>query len=163
VGAALGGLGWAALSGVPPFVRLIALAALVGAGVVLEAGWLGVSLPTVRRQVNEQWLHAYRGWVYGLGFGAQLGAGVATIVTTAGVYAALAAEALAAEPGTGALIGAVFGASRGAAQLAGAGIRSPQALVSLDSLLRRAERPAALAGHGAQLLVAAGCLSVVVR
>jgi hypothetical protein len=69
-------------------------------------------LPTVHRQVNEDWLHTYRGWVYGAGFGAQLGLGVVTIVTTAAVYATLVAAALSGSPGGGATIGAVFGLVR---------------------------------------------------
>ena len=36
-----------------------------------------------RRQVDERWLTKYRGWVYGLGFGAQLGFGFVTVVNTA--------------------------------------------------------------------------------
>ena len=33
--------------------------------------------------VHEQWLTRYRGWVYGVGFGAQLGFGLVTIITSA--------------------------------------------------------------------------------
>src|SRR5947208_1403835 len=44
-------------------------------------------VPSWRRQVNEDWLNRYRGWVYGAGFGFQLGTGVLTIITTASVYA----------------------------------------------------------------------------
>src|SRR5687768_2664330 len=51
-------------------------------------------LPTIRRQVNEDWLGVYRGWVCGAGFGLQLGLGVVTIVTTAAVYVVLIAAAL---------------------------------------------------------------------
>ena len=36
--------------------------------------------------MNEEWLTSYRGWVYGAGFGAQLGTGVVTIVTSPIVY-----------------------------------------------------------------------------
>ena len=42
--------------------------------------------PGPRRQVNERWLDEYRGWVYGLGFGAQLGLGVTTVITSAATY-----------------------------------------------------------------------------
>src|SRR3989442_3008088 len=59
---------------------LIPLAALALAGVLLDAGLFGTTLPTIHRQVNEDWLQRYRGWVYGLGFGFQLGLGVATVV-----------------------------------------------------------------------------------
>ena len=64
--------------------------------------------PGPRRQVNERWLDDYRGWVYGLGFGAQLGLGVTTVVTSAATYATLLACALSGAPGRGALIGAVL-------------------------------------------------------
>ena len=36
--------------------------------------------------------HRYRGWVYGLGFGAQLGFGVVTVVTSAATYVAFVAR-----------------------------------------------------------------------
>ena len=51
--------------------------------------WVAVPLPTIHRQVDEDWLDRYRGWVVGAGFGFQLGLGVVTIVTTAAVYLAL--------------------------------------------------------------------------
>src|SRR3954452_25200529 len=51
----------------------------------LTAGRL--RLPSWRRQVNEDWLSRYRGWVYGVGYGFQLGLGVVTIITTAALYA----------------------------------------------------------------------------
>ena len=56
-------------------------------GVALDLWIGGMSLPSYHRQVNEDWLTRYRGWVYGSGFGLQLGAGFATIVPTAGIYA----------------------------------------------------------------------------
>src|SRR5213080_2807837 len=68
------------------------------AGVALDLGIGGDPLPGPRRQVNEQWLGAYRGWVYGIGFGLQLGLGVATIVSASAVYATFAAAALSAAP-----------------------------------------------------------------
>src|SRR6266498_4048122 len=67
------------------------LALVVALGVVLDLGAFGVRLPTVRRQVNEEWLHRYRGWVYGLGFGVQLGVGFSTVVAISAVYGAFAA------------------------------------------------------------------------
>ena len=79
-------------------------------------------LPSTRRQVNEDWLVRYRGWVYGTGFGFQLGMGVVTIVTTATVYATLALTVIAATPAAGATIGATFGLVRALPVLAMAGI-----------------------------------------
>ncbi|MGI9659651.1 MAG: hypothetical protein ACR2OD_12135, partial [Gaiellaceae bacterium] len=84
LGAALGVVG-SQLGG----LESIALALLAGAvvlGLALDLGALRLRLPTVRRQVDETWLTRYRGWVYGAGFGVQLGLGVATIVTTSLVY-----------------------------------------------------------------------------
>src|SRR5690349_20592703 len=46
-----------------------------------------VHLPIHRRQVNEVWLDRYRPWVYGAGFGWQIGVGLATYVKSTGVYA----------------------------------------------------------------------------
>ena len=64
---------------------LTAVACLVG--VLMDGGGAKAPrLPGVRRQVNEDWLNRYRGWVYGAGFGLQLGLGVVTIVTTAAIY-----------------------------------------------------------------------------
>src|SRR5947209_302552 len=56
--------------------RLAALATVLALGVGADLRVAGLRLPSVRRQVNEDWLRRYRGWVYGAGFGAQLGAGV---------------------------------------------------------------------------------------
>ena len=69
------------------------------------ARWRSISarlrVPGPRRQVNERWLDEYRGWVYGLGFGAQLGLGVTTIVTSAATYVALFAALLSGTPAAG--------------------------------------------------------------
>lgn len=102
LGAALGTLG---LHAGPAIIAALCLvAALVDAS--------GRRPPSWRRQVNEDWLHRYRGWAYGVGFGFQLGLGVVTIVTTAAVYLAFTLAALSGSPASGALIGAAFGLSR---------------------------------------------------
>lgn len=88
----------------------------------------GVRVPGIRRQVDERWLVRYRGWVYGLGFGFQLGLGVATIVTTATVYATLALAFLSGSVARGLVIGAVFGLARGAMLLRNAAVRDPSRL-----------------------------------
>src|SRR5215218_7421258 len=59
----------------PLAVEVVVALGLAGAAVAL-AGDLrlrGLRLPHWRRQVDEDWLDQYRGWVYGAGFGAQLG------------------------------------------------------------------------------------------
>src|SRR4051812_30627254 len=83
LGALCGWLGsW--LPGRSTEVDLLLVALLAVAGALADAR--GVA--TIKRQVNEDWLHRYRGWVYGLGFGVQLGFGVLTIVTSAATYVA---------------------------------------------------------------------------
>lgn len=90
-------------------LRPIAAGLLLGAGV---ADALRMRMPGVHRQVNENWLSKYRGWVYGWGFGFQLGMGVATIVTTALVYSMMAMLVLFGDPLMGLSVGAVFGLTR---------------------------------------------------
>ena len=95
--ALLGAAGGLLLGGAPEDARLVVLAgALLGAiALDLRPG----AAPGPRRQVNERWLDQYRGWVYGLGYGAQLGVGVSTVVTSAATYVALLAAFLAAGAG----------------------------------------------------------------
>ena len=69
-------------------------------------------LPIGRRQVDEDWLARYRGWVYGLGFGYQLGLGVVTVVTSAATVAVLAIALLTQSVLGGLAVGLVFGGAR---------------------------------------------------
>jgi hypothetical protein len=94
-----------------PTAAAVVFAALAVVAAVAE--WRGVRLPSWRRQVSEDWLTTYRGWVYGAGFGLQLGAGVLTIVTSAAVPLALAAALLTGNPAAAMLICAAFGLARG--------------------------------------------------
>src|SRR5438067_7205502 len=107
LGAVLGAVGAALPLDATQRLLTLAAAAVVGLAVDLLPGG---RLPTHLRQVDERWLLRYRGWVYGLGFGIQLGAGVATVVTASTVYLTLAGAALAPSVGAGALVGGVFGA-----------------------------------------------------
>ena len=77
IGAASGGIGVVLRDLASPTQEVVGLVALVAcvAGLVADLGVGGVRLPSWRRQVNEDWLAHYRGWVYGTGFGFQLGAG----------------------------------------------------------------------------------------
>jgi len=140
--------------------RLGLLAAVVLVAIVVDAV-PGLRAPGPTRQVNEEWLHRYRGWVYGAGFGAQLGLGVTTIVSTAAVYATIAAAFLTGSAAGGALVGAAFGAARSVTLLAAARVREPGGLQTLDRRLRSWERPAgagALAVESAIVLVVAASL-----
>src|SRR5688500_1406974 len=103
IGAVLGGAG-TALPSLPIVAAIVCAVAAVAD--------LTQRLPTMRRQVDEDWLTRYRGWVYGAGFGFQLGLGVVTIVTSAATYAALALCLLSGSVATGAAIGGCFGLVR---------------------------------------------------
>src|SRR3954452_11393674 len=158
VGAIAGALGAPILSGISVEWRLVLVGAALAAGVLLQLDPRRRPLPPGRRQVNEDWLRAYRGWVYGLGFGIQLGSGVATVVTTSAVYAAFIAAFASASIGAGALIGGVFGLVRGASVLVAWRVRTPAQLAELGRSLGRSEAPVrrlGLLGQGALALLAA--------
>lgn len=112
--------------------------------------------PGLHRQVDERWLHRYRGWVYGFAFGFQLGLGVVTVVTTATVYAAVVLAALTGSVTTGMLVGATFGAVRGASILA---TRRSSDSTELRRLHARFDRAAASA---TRVTVAASALVTLV-
>lgn len=136
-------------------VALWALAGLVALGLALDLGLAGLRLPTLRRQVDEEWLGRYRGWVYGLGFGAQLGVGLATIVTLSATYAAIAAAFLSGSLVAGLAIGAAFGAGRWAGALAGGLVRRPDQLARLARALRRLDAPSRRLALAAEACAAA--------
>ena len=141
-GAAVGaGLGWVGsllpLGETPQRWGLVTVALVAG---LLDL--TRVAPPGPARQVNERWIGQYRGWVYGAGFGAQLGLGAATFVVTWGVYAVYLVELLAGSAIAGAVIGAVFGAGRALAPLAAGWIDRPSRLTAFHRLMRRLGPPA---------------------
>ncbi len=160
IGAIAGGVALGALAGfvgsalpsraAPVDALLVALLALAGA-------WFDIRrVPTIKRQVNEDWLGRYRGWVYGFGFGAQLGFGLVTVVTSAATYVAFVLALLSGSSAAGALIGFTFGAIRGLSLLMARHIDTPEALRAFHRTLD------ARAPRGAQLAVAAqGLLGVI--
>jgi hypothetical protein len=138
----------------------IAVAALLAAVTLASDLHLGgFRLPSHTRQVNETWLDQFRSWVYGGGFGWQIGVGLATYVTTAAVYLMLALAALTASPVAALAICTGFGLARGMAVLLGRGLTTPERMMALH---RRLEEllPAAQRGivgvQAAVLAVAAG-------
>lgn len=107
--------------------------ALVVAAVAEFRGW---KVPSIRRQVDRQWLTRYRGWVYGLGFGFQLGTGFMTIVTSWSLYLYLIALTTVESP-MGVLVAVtVFGVNRALAVLLVRSVRDP---AGLRELMRRME------------------------
>ncbi|HSO49306.1 MAG TPA: hypothetical protein VLS86_02060, partial [Acidimicrobiia bacterium] len=114
-------------------------------------GW---QVPGSRSQVNELWLNWYRSWVYGLGFGWQIGTGVVTYLMTAGVYLLILAGALTGSPVVALAGGLAFGSIRGIAVLAGAGISSQARLNSFHRRFESLRRPAELVTITGLVLVA---------
>jgi hypothetical protein len=173
MGAALGALGglirWAtseagpfggvvrrATSGAGLFDGRLPLALL---GIVALLGFLAdlrvarLRVPTMNRQVDERWLTTYRGWVYGVGYGFQLGLGVVTIVTSAATWVTLAVALLTGSWPVGLVVGSVFGAARSLPLLLAAPARSPGALRDLLLRQQRWSGPARRAAIGGQCLV----------
>lgn len=126
-----GGTGW----------RALALLVLLAVALLYDATPLRARLPSTRRQVNEDWMARYRGWVYGVAFGAQLGVGIATIVTSAAIYATAAAAFLSGDPVVGAAIGFAFGAIRALSLVFARGARDGKGLRELHRRLGALELP----------------------
>jgi hypothetical protein len=124
-------------------------AALVAAG--SDGAVLGWRVPVHHRQVNERWLDGYRPWVYGAGFGWQIGAGLVTYVTTAGVYLLVVLGALTAAPIAGLLLGIWFGLLRGMAVLLTRRVQSVSDLVVFHRRFEAALPLADRAVRGAEL------------
>jgi hypothetical protein len=98
------------------------------AAAAIDARALGNGGPWMCRQVNEAWLSQFRSWVYGAGFGWQIGAGVTTYVMTAAVPLLIVVGALSGSPVLALGLGGLFGLLRGLAVLLGSRIRTPEAL-----------------------------------
>jgi hypothetical protein len=119
----------------------------------------GFRLPSHTRQVNETWLDQFRSWVYGGGFGWQIGVGLATYVTTAAVYLMIGLAALTASPLAALAIVTGFGLVRGLAVLLGRDLTTPQRMLDLhrrlEELLPTAQRAIVLV-QSVVLALAAG-------
>lgn len=144
LGAVLGLVG--SMIGLTFHVRALALGVAVVGAIALDARG---AVPGPRRQVDERWLDRYRGWVYGVGFGAQLGIGVTTVVSSAATYVTLVAALLSASASLGAVIVGCFGCVRGLTLLAAAGVRRPDQLVAFHRRFERLQPPIAAAGMAA--------------
>jgi len=164
VGAVLGGatLGLAAAAlaaGVAALdlstTTVLGAAAVAATGAALvDAGAFGRRPPFFRRQVDDAWLSTYRAWVYGAGFGWQIGVGLATYIMTAGVVLTVVLAVLTASPATAFAVSVAFGLSRGLVVLLGARLRSPAALGALHARLDALEAPVRWAVVAVQAAVA---------
>ena len=139
IGSALGGLTLGVLGGTVGLALNLVLDTTSAARVWLVAGFALLSLvleatsrerlmPTRSRQVNENWIQSYRGWIYGGGFGAELGFGLSTIITTTLIHLLVVAMVLVASFPQALVLGLTFGTVRGATVLAGRSIDSPDKL-----------------------------------
>ena len=161
MGAAAGGAG-ALLVPVAPIVDGVVILALALLGASADARVRGLRLPTITRQVDERWLHKYRGWVYGFGFGVQLGSGLATIVSSAAVYLMVAAAVLTRSVVQGLIIGAVFALARGASILLARKVRTYDDLRSVHRRLAHHARRSIAANVATQSVIGAVALIAVV-
>jgi sulfite exporter TauE/SafE len=164
VGSALGGAVLGTIAGLlalalgaaGPASRVLTFvaAAVCLAAAVWDAS--GRRPPSWKRQVDETWLGRYRGWVIGGGFGAQLGFGVATIVTTSAVYAALLLAVLTASFWAALVIGTAFGLARALPLLTVRRTLTNEALASLHRKVSVLAPIAQRATVGVLALAAAG-------
>lgn len=154
VGAVAGGLGQGAfaLTGRPPVAATVAVLALLAVVVIaVDRGRLPWRVPSWQRQVDERWLTTYRGWVYGAGFGFQLGAGVLTRIATAATHLVLAAAVATGSLRSGALVGVTFGAVRALPILLAGRHRDP---ASLNAFHQRMDAVAPAADRATSAVVA---------
>jgi hypothetical protein len=134
-----------------------ALALIAGcafAAAAVDANLFGFGPPFLPRQVDEAWLSKYRAWVYGGGFGWQIGAGVTTYVMTTAVPLMIVIGALSANAWTAVTIGAGFGLGRGLAVLLGARLHTPAALLAFHRRFDAWGEPVGRAVIGVQLVIA---------
>ncbi len=121
--------------------ELASLAIAAGAiTVAADARIGGFHLPVHYRQVNERWLDQFRPWVYGAGFGWQIGAGLATYIKTCAVYLMIVLAALTGRPELALLVGIVFGLVRGLAVFLGRRITNTSALADFHRRFMAADR-----------------------
>ncbi|MGQ0848816.1 MAG: hypothetical protein ACT4OP_06810 [Actinomycetota bacterium] len=137
-GATLGGVvailtsllsGWAV-------TESMALAVVTGASLIAaisDGRVLGAALPGHQRQVNERWLDTYRPWVYGVGFGWQIGVGLGTYIITSGVYLMIVMGLLTFKPMAALGLGVGFGLVRGLMIYLSAGLTTPERLLTFHA------------------------------
>ena len=134
---ATGGVIWGGVGSLLPggSWRVAAAAGVVATALIIDATPLRRRMPLTKRQVNEDWMTTFRGWVYGVGFGAQLGLGFITLVACAAIYATFAVELLSGSVVAGVIIGASFGATKAATLLPAGRARDRGSLTALHRRL----------------------------
>jgi hypothetical protein len=131
LGLAMAGLAEAVGAAGPPVLTVAALAAAASIlAAASDAPRIRFHLPVHHRQVNERWLDQFRPWVYGAGFGWQIGTGLVTYIKTAALYLMIVLAALTTSPAVALAVGVLFGLVRGLAVLLGRSITSAAALAA---------------------------------
>jgi hypothetical protein len=145
----------------PERARVVAAAVVTTIALGAELGHRSgrLRLPTTHRQVDRRWLDRYRGWVYGAGFGLQLGTGVVTIVNSVAMYALVGLVLAIASPVWGCAVGAVFGLARALPLLAFGRARD---FGAVQRAHRALERMARSSRSGATAVLAASAVLLVV-
>jgi predicted lipid-binding transport protein (Tim44 family) len=160
-GAVLGLIGSLAVPqrwGVAPLAILAVVAVI---GVAVDLSGRAPRLPSWRRQVDERWFSTYRGWVYGAGYGLQLGAGAFTIVPATVTYVTALAAVLTGSAAHGAVIGAVFGGVRAVPLLSTVRVRTVAALTTRMQRRERARRRAEILTAAGQTVIAVAALTAL--
>ncbi|MGI8776168.1 MAG: sulfite exporter TauE/SafE family protein [Acidimicrobiales bacterium] len=162
IGALLGLVGGLAGGSLGPVSIAAVVTATCAIGLLLDLGVGGLRLPTVHRQVDKDWLDRYRGWVYGLSFGFQLGLGVVTVVNTAAIYAMLIVALVSRSVVTGAAIGTTFGLVRGLVIFSVRHVRQPEQLRQVHRRMTSLAPLAQRASVGIQAVVVLAAATAVV-
>jgi hypothetical protein len=142
-----------------PAETAAAVATVAGVTAAIDGGLFGEVIPIWRRQVNDAWLSRYRSWVYGAGFGWQLGVGLATYIMTAAVCAVPVLAALTGDPVVAFLVCVLFGLVRGLAVLLTAVAVTPPELRDLHRRFAELGPVVRLAVIAVELAVAAAVLA----
>ena len=142
--------------------ELAVVAVLAGAiTVAADTRVASFLLPVHFRQVNERWLDQFRPWVYGAGFGWQIGTGLATYIKTCAVYLMIVLAVLTGSPTSAVAIGAIFGLVRGLAVFFGHRITTPAALADFHRRFMAVDRFALVVVVVCEVAVTVGFATVV--
>ena len=167
VGSTAGGLTLGALLAGP---AALVPAGFAGAPVVLVAALMAVAsdlriggfqLPIHRRQVNERWLDVYRPWVYGAGFGWQVGSGFATYIMTAANHLLVVGLIAAGSVPLAMATCLLFGFVRGVAVLLTRSATTPAALLAVHERVHRAGPAVRWTVIAAETAVAGGAAAAI--
>lgn len=139
LGAVFGSLGGQVFPDLSNSAALVLTAVAVALGGLLDLSPLKPWTP--RRQVNENWIGRYRGWVYGAAFGIQLGLGFAVFVMSWGYYSMLLAAGLSRSAVAGATMGAAFGLGRGLLLYMSKHITTPERLARFHARMQTMKAP----------------------